>query len=505
MEPVRLAPVVLLTLAVIVRAQANSDSPEERAGKARLVERVEAGIREDQKRIDELTAPRRPGEKDPAESRRPWAIEPAELRRNVLSASVRHQGALRSFLGAVGQEEAGRLPARLTTLFLSCGPGGCRDGLTLEEVEDFVAVFGEPALQSLLGAFDALEASKKERVLYLLLRVEPRLCPQAVLQGALSDPVFRVRSAALGVSRRNCSPGDFRKSLEMLLARETDPDFLLSLLEQVPGENGRNAWRYDALIRMVQSGRVPAGKAFAQLCSATFSGEKPDAATLDVPFWRTIFETHESRRACLVENLFLGLDQERQLAQLRGLFIEAAGHRHGFGSVRGLYGPARPVPASYWDSIPGADDRLLALLRARLGPRTIRGWEKAPDTPLGARLLLNRWLGEDPARILPGKLTLRIEVRSPAGVVSSGSREVSLDRPFRFVLPPRAPGFQDVEYAGTVFFDPESLSFGIRNFIVGLSPSGAGFAPTIPVGGRFETGLLTQGKKYVWELRLSPP
>ncbi len=505
MELVRLAPLALLALAVTVRAQANPESPAEGAGKARLVERLEAGIREDQKRLAELSAPRRPGANEPAVDQGPWAMDPAELRRNVLSASIRHQAALSAFLGGVAQKEAGHLPARLKTLFLSCGPAGCREGLNLEDAEDFVVAFGAPALQSLLDGLGALDASKKERVLNLLLRVEPRLCPKGVLEGALSDPVFRVRSAALGACRRNCSPGDFQRSLETLLARETDPEFLLSLLEQVSGAPERDAWRYNELIRLVQRGRVPADKAFGQLCSSTLSGKKPEAATLDVPFWRNVFETHESRRACLVENLFLGLDQERQLAELRHLFTEAAGHRYGFGSVRGLYGPVRPGPASSWDSIPGADDRLLASFRARLGPRTLSSWAKAPDTPLGVKLLLSRWLGSDPAGNLPGTLALRIEVRSPAGVLSSGSREIALGRPFRFVLPPVAPGFQDVEYAGTVCFDPEGLSFGIRDFVVGLEPSGAGFAPTIPVGGRFEAGLLSKGKKYVWEISLSPP
>ncbi len=504
MTPVLLAPVALLVLAVSVPALANSESPAERAGKARLVERLESGVRDDQKRIDELQAPRRPGTKDPAPGHGPWAIDPAELRRNILSASIRHQGTLRAFLGVVEQEDARRLPERLKTLFLSCGPSGCRDGLTLEEVEDFVAVFGVPAVQALLDGFSGRDASKKERVLNLLLRVEPRLCPKSVLEGALADPVFRVRSAALGVCRRNCSPGDFRRSLETLLARETDPEFLLSLLEQVPGENGRNAWRYNELIRLVQSGRVPAEKAFGQLCSATLSGEKPEADTLDVPFWRNVFETHESRRACLVENLFLGLDQERQLAELSRLFTEAAGHRYGFGSVRSLHGPPRPGPPSYWDSIPSAAERMLALFKSRLGPRTIRRWEEAPDTPLGAKLLLGLWLGNDPTARLPGKLRLRVEVLFASAVVSSGELEVELGQPFRFALPPLSPGFREVSHRGTVTFDSGNLTFAIRDFVVGLEPFGAGFAPMIPVDGRFETRLRSQGREYLWRIRLSP-
>ena len=235
--------------------------------------------------------------------------------------------------------------------------------------------------------------------------------------------MFRVRSAALAVSRRNCPPADFQRSLESLLARETDPELLLFLLEQVSGEAGRNAWRYDELIRLTQSGRIPADKAFGLLCSATVSGEKPDAAVLDVPFWWNVFETHESRRACLVQNLFLRLDQERQLSQLRRLFTEAAGHRYGFGSTQGLYGPASPRPSSYWDSIPAAADQMLALFKAHLGPRAMRAWDEAPETPLGARLLLGRWLGNDPAGLLPrdaaaadrGALPDRRRLRGGAG------------------------------------------------------------------------------------------
>ena len=499
-----LAQVTLLALAVAVGGTASSETPAEQAGKARLVERLKAGIREDQERIDDLRAPLRPGAKEPASGPGPWALDPAELRRNVLTASIRHRDALSALLGTVEQEEPGRIPARLTSLFLSCGPRGCRDGLTLQEAGDFLVAFGAPALRALLGGFGGLDSAKKESALHLLLRVEPQLCPEAVLKEALSDPVFRVRSAALAVCRRNCAPADFQRSLESLLARETDPELLLYLLEQVSGEPGRNAWRYNELIRLVQSGRIPADEAFGQLCSATVSGERPDAASLDVPFWWNVFETRESRRACLVQNLFLRLDQERQLVPLRRLLIEAAGHRYGFGSTQGLYGPASPGPSSYWDSIPSAADQMLALFRARLGPRTMRTWEKAPETPLGARLLLSQWLGNDPAGLLPETLRLRIEVRSPTGVVSSGERDVLLGQPFRFSLPPLAPGFQEVDYRGTVFFDSLLLRFGIRDFIVGLQPSGAGFAPVIPVDGCFETRLRSQGTERLWKIRLSP-
>ncbi len=499
-----LAQVTLLALAVAGGGGANSGTPAEQAGKARLVERLETVLREDQTRIDDLRAPLRPGAKEPAPGPGPWALDPAELRRNALSASIRHRDALSALLGIVEQEEPGRIPARLTSLFLSCGPRGCRDGLTLPEAEDFLVAFGAPALRALLGGFGGLDSAKKESVLHLLLRVDPALCPGDVLKEALSDPVFRVRSAALAVCGRNCAPADFQRSLESLLSRETDPALLLSLLEQVSGESGRNAWRYDELIRLVQGGRIPADEAFGQLCSATLSGEKPDAAVLDVPFWRNVFETHESRRACLVQNLFLRLDQERQLVPLRRLFLEAAGYRYGFGSTQGLYGPASPRPSSYWDSIPAAADQMLALFRAHLGPRTMRAWEKAPETPLGARLLLSQWLGNDPAGRIPGKLRLRIEVRSPTGVVSSGERDVLLGQPFRFALPPLAPGSREVDYRGTVFFDSLRLRFGIRDFIVGLQPSGAGFAPVIPVDGRFETLLRSQGKELLWRIRLEP-
>ena len=147
---------------------------------------------------------------------------------------------------------------------------------------------------------------------------------------------------------------------------------------------------------------------------------------------------------------------------------------------------------------------MLALFKAHLGPQTMRAWEEAPETPLGARLLLGQWLGNDPAGLLPETLRLRIEVRSPTGVVSSGERDVLIGQPFRFSLPPLAPGFQEVDYTGTVFFDSVRLRFGIRDFIVGLQPSGAGFAPVIPVDGRFETRLRSQGKEHLWRISLEP-
>lgn len=504
MRPVFLAPVALLALAIPLAAPPATGTAVDRAGKARLVEVLRAGLRDDQKRIDALRAfPGRNG-KAPPPGPEPYALDPEVLRQNVLEASIRHQRAWRSLLGIAEQEEAGRIPGHLRSLFLSCGPNGCRDGLVLQEVEDFVVAFGAPALQALLDDFGALDAAKKESVLHLLLRVDPPNCPRSILAGALSDPVFRVRAAALGVCRRNCAPGDYQKSLQALLTRETDPAFLLYLLEQVSGDGGQNAWRFNELIRLVQSGRIPAAEAFGQLCSATLTGEKPDAAVLDVPFWWNVFETHESRRACLVQNLFLRLDQEQQLSQLRRLFIEAAGHRYGFGSTQGLYGPASPRHSSYWDSIPAAADQMLALFRARLGQRAMRAWEKAPETSLGERLLLSQWLGNDPAVLIPGRSRLRIEVRSSTGVVSSGERVVLLGQAFRFSLPPLAPGFQEVDYRGTVFFDSVGLSFGIRDFVVGLRPSGAGFAPVIPVGGRFETRLRSEGKEHLWRISLEP-
>ncbi len=501
----QLAPVALLALAVTGRSPANPGTPAEQAGKARLVEKLEAGIRDDQKSIDELRAFLRKGGRVPPSGPGPYAIDPAELGRHALDASIRHQGSWRVFLGVVEQEEAGRIPARLKSLFLSCGPHGCRDGLTPQDVEDFVVAAGAPALQALLDGFGGLDAAKKENVLHLLLRADPRPCPKGVLQGALSDPVFRVRSAALGVSRHNCPPGDFQQSLETLLARETDPELLLSLLEQASGEGGRNAWRRNELIRLVQGGRIPVDRAFGQLCSVTVPGEEPDAAALDVPFWLNVFETHESRRGCLVQNLFLGVEQDRQLEQLRRLLTEAASHRYGFGSVLGLYGPGSPRPFPYWDSIPGAADQMLASFEAGLDPQVLRAWERAPETPLGVKLLLSRWLGNDAAGRLPGTLRLRIEVRSPSAVVSAGERDVQLGKPFQFALPSLTPGFQDVDYRGTVFFDPVRLSFGIRDFIVGLEPSGAGFAPMVPVDGRFETRLRSQGKEHLWKISLSLP
>ena len=195
---------------------------------------------------------------------------------------------------------------------------------------------------------------------------------------------------------------------------------------------------------------------------------------LDVPFWRNVFETHESRRACLVENLFLGLDQERQLAELRRLFSEAAGYRYGFGSVQGLYGPAAPGPASYWDSIPSAAERMLALFKARLGPRTMRRWEEAPDTPLGAKLLLGQWLGNDPAGRLPRKLRLRdrgaFRVRASFPRASSTS---SSDSRSGSSLPPLSPGFREVNYRGNghLRFRPPDAS-GSATSSWGSSPPG---------------------------------
>lgn len=493
----------LLCCALLSCAAQAAPLQEEDAGKARLVQKLEADLVENQKQIDELRGYiARYGKKPPPDQDRQamrFAIDP----QRALEGALQRQRDQRAFLDLIRQTDARQVPALLTAVLLSCEQGACQHRMNYLTAEDLIATFGTPALQPLLGSFKTLDAPRRESTLNLLLRIKPLQCPTGLLDRALGDAVFRVRAVALSVYRQNCTYAAFEQRLDQLLARETDAESLLYLLDQVPDEGEQSGRVYNRLIRLVQDKRIPADKALGKLCSQTMSAARLDVAVLNIPFWLDVFEAHPPRQGCLVEHLFLKLNQDRHLRQLRGLFRAAAEHRYRFSAVLGLYGTASPALPAYWNAIPGADEKMLTLFREHLSRSTLRAW--FADATSGEKLLLTKWLGQDLSRVVPGHLQLHLEVRSPANaVVSSTIQNVRLGQPFQFTLTSKAAGLQEVRYDGTVRLDHENLRYRIKPMVIGLKPAGAGFEAEIPVTGSFETELLLRQEKYRWRIWLTP-
>ena len=539
--------ILLLLLLVFQIGTIHAQTPAEppiafQAGKTRLIQKLEANLREQQKQIDELRAfvDQYGAECKPPRCTPPpiycldeqgklklpispdcewkWRIAPlandpkwrfAGNPLTELKAQHEHLQAQRNFLVLIKKEQAQNIPPLLKSVLLSCKQGVCQQQLNYSEVEDLIAAFGYLAFKPVLDEFKTLDANIKESILNLLLRVEPLQCPVAVLELALNDSVFRVRVAALGVFKKNCDYNTFQQHWAQLFKRETNPEYLLYLLDQIPDDDSRNTKVYNLVIDLIQNKRIPEENmqiAFGKLCAAPMQNATLDYAKLDIPFWLNLFETHQSRQACLVENLFLKLDQEKHLSGLQPLFRQAAEHHYHFSAVRGLYNFEPTKQFSYWDSIPGADVKMLALFKTHLSQKTLQTWAKDAHASLGEKLLISQWLGGDPAKLLPATLQLQLEVRSASNVVASQAvQNVQLNQPFQFVAPALKSDFQEISYSGTVRFDATKLSYRIENFVIHLKPSGAGFNPEIPVTGSFKTNLLVQPQKnYEWRIKLTP-
>lgn len=463
------------------------------AGKTRLVNKLEASIKGYQKDADDLQAAIA-GKTDLQLS-----IDPKQF----LSEMTKRLELQRIFLAAINKEDAHHIPDLLAANYKSCDQGVCQNGVDASLLDDAIVAFGTIALQPLLDNLQAFPASKKEGVLNLTLQVEPRQCPSVILDTSLRDTEFRVRAAALKVYKNNCAVDEFFQRLDQLLAAETNPEFLIYLLDEVPEGSAESTRFHNVLLRLIQEKRIPVDAGFTKLCAAAINVVKLDADAIDIPFWLDVFATQPLRQSCLIDILFLKFSQEKHLIKLRPLLRAAAEHRYHFGAEQNLYGVTQVSHLAYWDSISGADEKMLAVFQQQLNRKTLRAWAGATDTSLGEKLLLARWLGDDPTKLLPHPLKLQIEVRSSAGiVVATTTQEVRLNQPFVFTIAPQSPGFQEINYRGTVRFDKDKLDFMIENFIVGLSPAGAGFTPTIPVAGSFKTDLLVHQEKLQWKITI---
>lgn len=463
------------------------------AGKSRLVSKVDAEIKAYEKDADDLRAA------TAGESKLQLSLDPKLFLREM-TARLEQQ---RLFLATMNKEDPHHIPALLTANYLSCDQGVCQNGVDASLLEDAIVAFGILALQPLLDNLQGLAAPKKEGVFNLTLRVEPRLCPAAILDAAMHDPEFRVRAAALKVYKNSCASDAFFQHLDQLLAMETNPEFLIYLLDQVPEDSVESTRFHNVLVRLIQEKRIPVDLGFAKLCAATMTLVKLDVDAIDIPFWLDVFAAQPLRQSCLVDNLFLKFNREQHLVKLQPLLWAAAEHRYHFSAEQNLYGVVPVSQLAYWDSIPGADEKMLAGFEQHISRKTLRAWVVAAETPLGGKLLLARWLGEDPTKLLPNTLKLLIEVRSSAGVVvATAMQQVKLNQPFTFTDAPQSPQFQEINYRGTVRFDKDKLSYMIENFIVGLNPSGAGFVPVIPMMGSFKTDLLVHEEKYHWTITI---
>lgn len=423
---------------------------------------------------------------------------------NVTAAAERRRASTQQLLQQLQPLPAPAIPAFLSNLFLSCHEGQCTDGITNDTVDESIAVFGLSALQPVLAQLPQLNAWRKEAALYLLLRVEPRHCPVTALQTARGDTVFRVRAAALRVTRKNCTEAEFVAALSQLLAEEQNPEFLLALLDEVPTDSTQAAPFRNRLLDLAEKERIPLDKAFAAICDASKSNLPLAAAKRDIAFWHKAYAEFPLRQSCLIEQIFLKLTDDAQLKHLRPLFHAAAEESYGLSATQGLYGRTAPAEAArHWNATSALADAWLRHLHQHLSKATLKIWLVAAETTLGERLLLQNWLGMAP--VLPPQWRLSLTVTAADNSLAATSTQIiRIGHPFSFSVAPHADGFQTIAYSGTLVFDAEKLQLAIPDFLVGLQPSGAGFVVSLPLTGRFSTPLSVNGQAYTWTLWLTP-
>lgn len=422
----------------------------------------------------------------------------------VTAAAERRLASTQHLLQQLQPLPAPAIPAFLSNLFLSCDEGHCTDGITNDTVDDGIAVFGLSALQPILAQLPKLNAWRKETALYLLLRVEPRHCPASALQTARGDSIFRVRAAALRVTRKNCTETEFVAALNQLLADEHNPEFLLALLDEVPTDSAQAAPFRNRLLDLAEKERIPLVKAFTALCDASKNQLPLETVKRDIAFWHKAYAEFPLRQTCLIEQIFLKLTDDRQLKLLRPIFHDAAEQSYGFSASQGLYGRTASTEATQrWHATPTLADSWLQHLRQHLSKATQKTWLTTPETTLGEKMLLQSWL--DMAPVLPPQWRLSLTVTTADNsLVAASTQIIRTGHPFSFSVAPRADGFQTIAYSGTLAFDAEKLQLAIPDFLVGLQPSGAGFSVSLPLTGRFSTPLSVNGQAYTWTLQLTP-
>jgi hypothetical protein len=285
--------ILLSLLACSLRAGTPAEPPEFfQTGKIRLLARLEARILENQKQIDQLRVLIQKYGKEAPPAQNNQALEYSIDTPHDLEQAVARQKRQLAILSLIKKEDAGRVPALLETLFLPCDQGDCDTSLYWE-VEDSIAAFGTLALQPLLPRFQTLDTQRQWSVLRLLLQIQPRQCPTAVLDYALTETWLPIRLASLSIYKQNCAVDLYLRRLERLFVSETEAEFLLYLLNQMPRESWKKPQIQNHLIQLAQQQRIPFYQVFEQLCNLPADAITLDADALDISFWLVC---HEERR-----------------------------------------------------------------------------------------------------------------------------------------------------------------------------------------------------------------
>lgn len=485
-------------------AQALEPQLDHSGAKTQLIQEIQKQVAELEKSREEMRAASQRGE------RPPFSMSLQEL----LKTATEKKRALEEFQKLIEQTRASEIPALLGQGFRSCKQGRCNHRLEFDDVTAFIASFGGQALQPLLSDLKNFDPFAKETLLFLLLRTKPSSCPDEILNSALLDPTFRVRSAALSVIGRNCPKALYQEKFQFLLARENESESILSLLDlyrrsHLSGGNEPTSELFRIAVRLFQEKKLRVEQDLSWLCGLgiQLNGKIEGLPEANIPFWLDAFERHPhpTKRSCIVETLFLNLQSREQLLQLRRVFNEAARYHYGFQAIASLHeSKGSPAEPEYWGSIPNRAKELLSRFQEKLQESDWKKWMEEPGTRLGEKLLLSKWLNQDPIDLLPDKLRLKIQVFSQEReLLSKAEVEAELGKDFQASGKPIALDFPIIEYRGQLALDAERLTFKIHRFLVGLKPAGAMFDATIPISGAFETPLRMNQKPYLWRVELA--
>jgi len=421
----------------------------------------------------------------------------------VLKYTLKQNTAQEKLRAHIAATAAGALPAELSRLRLSCKSGACEGGMDTAALEEALLAYGPLVLAPLRAAWAQQDDFTQESLIYLSGRFTTSSCQQSWLQEALAVASFRTRFAALKVFKKTCDTSRFWPLLDAQLEREKDPDLILALLDLFKNTEGQSPVYLSRLLEMVEAGRISLTDSFPQICSQASLERKQGQRPLNSAFWLKAYQQNPARRLCLVETIFLEIKDPRSLSGLAPLASDAASHLYGFTATQDLSRRNTAPNLKYWGGRPGTDVAVLTMFQQKLPASTIQSWFDQPGATLGDRMVLGQWLGKSPVTLLPEPLTLTVTVEAPDGkIVSQHSEVVALNEPFSFTAAAVSAGFPVISYSGNLRFQDERLSYLLDGFLVGFKPFGAGFNAIVPVMGEFQTSLVSDGKPYLWRLRV---
>jgi hypothetical protein len=488
-------PIFLLLLALIIGPQPASAATvaELTAAQQRLTTYLQGEITKSETGDIELRAMMKAGK--PIE----YAMDPREL----LKIGEEQRRSVKQLLKKVSAAQPAALPSSLAALLTSCKQSKCEGGIDQSFLEDALIAYGPLVWPPLEAAWPGLDEYAQESVVYLSGRFAPSECRQSWLDTALQSSVHRVAFAALQVFKSTCDMGAFWPRLDARLEREKNPELLLALLDLVPDTVPQSTTYRRRLLELTETGRIPLAQAFPKICTEPAPKLDLVLRPINASFWLKAYQENPARQMCLVEALFVQLNNPQTLAELTPLLSDAASHLYGFTATTDLAGSFTTAPhLTQWDSRPGLDIALLSAFRQNLTPQTITTWFNQPGMALSDKMVLGYWLGQDPRSLLPAQLPLSITVTNAAGqIVSAHTAPLTLNTLFDFTVPATGD-FPAINYQGTLQFNGEALHYRIGTLLVGLKPAAAGFAVTLPLLGKFETDLNMGGQTYRWTLAI---